>query len=168
SPFLITAYRLYGAYVVTVPYNQIYDHLALGGIDAQTQPFFAIQEMKFYEVQEYMIKADQLPFIGTFVANHAFITKLPADTRALIDDAVAVANDYIFDLEPKLNEKRRQMIMQAKPKMRYIELTDREIAAFRKKAEPLKQKFLKMGGEGAQEALDAVLKDIRWAQENNN
>lgn len=168
SPFLITAYRLYGAYVVTVPYNQIYDHLALGSIDAQTQPFFAIQEMNFYEVQEYMIKADQLPFIGTFVANHAFITKLPAGTRALIDDAVAVANDYIFDLEPKLNEKRRQMIMQAKPKMTYIELTDREIAAFREKAEPLKQKFLKMGGEGAQDVLDAVLKDIRWAQENNN
>jgi TRAP-type C4-dicarboxylate transport system substrate-binding protein len=167
SPFLITAYRLYGAYVVTVPYSQIYDHLQLGSIHAQTQPFFAIQEMKFYEVQDYMIKADQLPFIATFAANQAFITQLPDDIRALIDDAVASANAYIFDLEPRLNEKRRQMIMQAKPDMRYIELTDDEIAAFRKKAQPLTRKFLKMGGEGAAEVLEAVTKDIRWAEENN-
>ena len=167
SPFLITAYRLYGAYVVTVPYSQIYDHLKLGGIHAQTQPFFAIQEMKFYEVQDYMIKADQLPFIATFTANHDFIARLPDDVRALIDDAVTRANDYIFDLEPKLNEKRRQMIMQAKPEMHYIELTDEQIAAFRERAQPLGQKFLKMGGEGAAEVLEAVTKDIRWAEEDN-
>ena len=166
SPFLITAYRLYGAYVITVPYGQIYDDLALGRIDAETQPFFAIQEMKFYEVQDYMIKANQLPFIGTFAANHAFIKGLPEDIRALIDDAIEGANEYIFDFEPKLNESRRQMIMEAKPSMTYIELTDDEISAFREKAEPLRQKYLKMGGEGAKEVLDAVTKDLEWAKKN--
>jgi TRAP-type C4-dicarboxylate transport system substrate-binding protein len=166
SPFLITAYRLYGAYVITVPYGEIYFNLELGRIDAETQPFFAIQEMKFYEVQEYMIKADQLPFIGTFAANHAFIKSVPENIRALIDDAIEGANEYIYDFEPKLNEQRKQMIMRAKPSMKYIELTNEEIAAFREKAKPLRQKFLKMGGEGAKEVLDAVLKDIKWAEEN--
>ena len=166
SPLLITAYRLYGAYVITVPYGQIYDDLALGRIDAETQPFFAIQEMKFYEVQDYMIKANQLPFIGTFAANHMFITGLPQDIRTIIDNAIEGANEYIFDFEPRLNEKRKQMIKKAKPTMTYIELTDEEITAFKKKAEPLRQKYLEMGGEGAQEVLDAVLKDIQWAREN--
>lgn len=166
SPFLITAYRLYGAYVITVPYGEIYLNLELGRIDAETQPFFAIQEMKFYEVQDYMIKADQLPFIGTFAANHEFIKKLPPDIRKIIDDAVEEANEYIFDFEPRLNEKRRQMIMEAKPTMTYIELTDKQIAAFREKAKPLRQKYLKMGGKGAKEVLDAVIKDIKWAKED--
>ena len=166
SPLLITAYRLYGAYVITVPYGQIYDDLALGRIDAETQPFFAIQEMKFYEVQDYMIKANQLPFIGTFAANHTFITGLPQDIRTIIDNAIEGANEYIFDFEPRLNEKRKQMIKKAKPTMTYIELTDEEITAFKKKAEPLRQKYLEMGGEGAKEVLDAVLKDIQWAREN--
>ncbi len=165
SPFLITAYRLYGAYVMTVPYGQIYYNLELGRIDAETQPFFAIQEMKFYEVQDYMIKANQLPFIGTFAANHEFIKDLPENIRVLIDNAVEGANEYIFDFEPRLNEKRKQMIMKAKPTMKYIELTDEEIAAFREKAKPLRQKYLKMGGEGAKEVLDAVIKDIIWAKE---
>ena len=166
SPLLITAYRLYGAYVITVPYGQIYDDLAIGRIDAETQPFFAIQEMKFYEVQDYMIKAKQLPFIGTFVANHEFIMELPEGIRSLIDDAIEGANEYIFDFEPSLNEKRKKMIMEAKPSMKYIELTDEEVSAFKEKAKKLRQKFLKMGGEGAKEVLDAVVKDIEWAKKN--
>ncbi|MGD2271975.1 MAG: TRAP transporter substrate-binding protein DctP [Desulfobacterales bacterium] len=166
SPLLITAYRLYGAYVVTVPYSQIYDDLALGRIDAETQPFFAIQEMKFYEVQDYMIKANQLPFIGTFAANHAFILKLPADIRAVINEAIEGANEYIFDFEPRLNQKRMQMIMEAKPSMTYIELTEDEIDAFKEKSQRLRQKYLEMGGEGAKEVLDAVIKDIEWAKKN--
>ncbi len=165
SPFLITAYRLYGAYVMTVPYGQIYSDLELGRIDAETQPFFAIQEMKFYEVQDFMIKANQLPFIGTFAANHEFIKGLPQNIRIMIDSAIEGANEYIFDFEPKLNEQRKQMIMEAKPSMQYIELTDKEIAVFREKAKPLRQKYLKMGGEGAEEVLDAVIKDINWAEE---
>jgi TRAP-type C4-dicarboxylate transport system substrate-binding protein len=166
SPFLITAYRLYGAYVVTVPYGEIYLNLEVGRIDAEVQPFFAIQEMKFYEVQNYMIKADQLPFISTFAANHAFIERLPEDVRKRIDTAIEGANAYIFDFEARLNQQRRQMIMEAKPSMTYIELTDEEIAAFKEKAKPLRDKYLKMGGEGAREVLDAVDKDIQWARQN--
>ena len=96
SPFLITAYRLYGAYVMTVPYGQIYSDLELGRIDAETQPFFAIQEMKFYEVQDFMIKANQLPFIGTFAANHEFIKGLPQNIRTMIDNAIEEANESYF------------------------------------------------------------------------
>ncbi|UCD78161.1 MAG: TRAP transporter substrate-binding protein DctP [Desulfobacterales bacterium] len=166
SPLLITAYRLYGAYVITVPYGQIYNDLALGAIDAETQPFFAIQEMKFYEVQDYMILAKQLPFISTFAANHKFMSGLPETLRAVIDDAIEGANEYIFDFEPKLNQKRKQMIMEAKPSMKYIELTDEEISAFKEKAKSLRPKYLKMGGEGAREVLDAVLKDLEWAKTN--
>jgi TRAP-type C4-dicarboxylate transport system substrate-binding protein len=166
SPLLITAYRLYGAYVVTVPYGQIYQDLELGKIDAETQPFFAIQEMKFYEVQNYMINAKQLPFIATFVANHAFIEKLPAELRALIGEAVAAANEFIFDFEAGLNQQRKQMIMDAKPSMQYLELTDEEIAVFRERSMKLRQKYLEMGGEGAAEVLDAVIQDIEWAKKN--
>jgi len=163
SPLLITAYRLYGAYVVTVPYGQIYQDLALGKIDAETQPFFAIQEMRFYEVQEYMINARQLPFIATFVANHAFIDKLPAEIRAMIDEAVEGANEFIFDYEDDLNRQRKQMILETKPSMKYIELTAAEIDAFRERSRKLRQKYLEMGGEGAAEVLEAVEADKSWA-----
>jgi TRAP-type C4-dicarboxylate transport system substrate-binding protein len=166
SPLLITAYRLYGAYVITVPYSQIYSDLELGRIHAQTQPFFAIQEMKFYEVQDYMIKANQLPFIATFAANRDFFDGLPEAIRTAVREAVEGADDHIFDLEPRLNAERQQMILQAKPSMKYIELTEAEEAAFREKARPIREKYLEMGGEGAREVLEAVLKDKAWAEQN--
>lgn len=167
SPLLITAYRLYGAYAITMPYSQIYGDLELGRIDAETQPFFAIQEMKFFEVQDYMINARQLPFIATFVANRDFMDGLSQEDRTAIREAIEAADDYIFDLEARLNAERYQMIMEAKPDMRYIELTEAEIDAFREKALPLREKYLEMGGEGAREVLDAVLKDKAWAEQNN-
>jgi TRAP-type C4-dicarboxylate transport system substrate-binding protein len=168
SPLLITAYRLYGAYAITVPYSQIYTDLELGRIDAETQPFFAIQEMKFYEVQDYMINARQLPFIATFVANRDFMDGLPEDVRETIRKAVETANDFIFDLEARLNAERFQMIMKAKPSMQYIELTEKEIDAFRAKSKPLRQKYLEMGGKGAREVLDAVLQDKAWAEQQGD
>lgn len=163
SPLLITAYRLYGAYAITVPYSQIYTDLEIGRIDAETQPFFAIQEMKFYEVQKYMINARQLPFIATFAANRDFFDRLPEADRQTMQAAIAAANDYIFGLEAKLNTERFKMIMQAKPSMEYIELTTKEIDRFREKSKPLRQKFLEMGGKGAREVLEAVEKDKEWA-----
>jgi TRAP-type C4-dicarboxylate transport system substrate-binding protein len=168
SPLLITAYRHYGAYAITVPYSEIFRDLELGRIDAETQPFFAIQEMKFYEVQDYMINARQLPFIATFVANRDFMDGLDDGSRAVISKALAAANGYIFDLEARLNAERHRMIMQAKPSMQYIELTDKEIEAFRAKSKPLRQKYLEMGGKGAREVLDAVLKDREWAEQQGN
>ena len=168
SPLLITAYRLYGAYAVTVPYSQIYRDLELGRIDAETQPFFAIQEMKFYEVQDYMINARQLPFIATFAANRDFVDGLPAADRNLVRKAVDAANAHIFELEARLNARRFQMIMKAKPSMRYIELTEAEIDAFRQKTLPLREKYLEMGGAGAREVLDAVIRDKAWAAEQQD
>lgn len=168
SPLLITAYRLYGAYAVTVPYSQIYTDLELGKIDAETQPFFAIQEMKFYEVQDYMIQAGQLPFIATFAANRDFVDGLTEEVRAAIRAAVEAANDHIFDLEARLNEERFRMIMEAKPSMQYIELTRSEMDAFRERAGPLREKYLEMGGEGARDVLEAVLKDREWAEKDGS
>jgi TRAP-type C4-dicarboxylate transport system substrate-binding protein len=122
--------------------------------------------MKFYEVQDYMINARQLPFIATFVANRDLIDGLPEVDQNVIRDAVAAANDHIFDLEARLNAERYQMIMKAKPSMQYIELTEAEIDVFRQKAEPLREKYLEMGGEGAREVLDAVIRDKAWAETN--
>ena len=50
----------------------------------------------------------------------------------------------------------------------YFELTQKEIDVFRSKAKPLRQKYLEMGGKGAQEVLDAVLKDKAWAEQQGD
>ena len=57
SPMLVTAYEAFGASPTPMPYGEVYGGLQLKQIDGQVNPIFAIEEMKFYEVTDYMIWA---------------------------------------------------------------------------------------------------------------
>ena len=61
SPMLIEAYRAYGADPTPLPYSEVYGALQLKMIDGQVNPIFAIEEMKFYEVTDYMIWSGSSP-----------------------------------------------------------------------------------------------------------
>jgi TRAP-type C4-dicarboxylate transport system substrate-binding protein len=164
SPMLVEAYKAYGANPTPMPYSEIYSGLQLKMIEGQVQPYFASQEMKFYEVTDYLISAKQLMFISTVVANNTFYEALPADIQKIVDESIAGATEFIFDYEQEFNEKRKQMMLEAKPSLKAIELTDEEKAAFAEKAKSVVDVYLRIGGEGAQEVLDAVRADIQKAQ----
>ena len=68
SPLLIAAYSAYGCNPTPVPYGKL-SNLQLNMIDGQVNPVFAIEEMKFYEVQEYLNFLNHEVFIGTFCTN---------------------------------------------------------------------------------------------------
>lgn len=164
SPMLVEAYKAYGANPTPMPYSEIYSGLQLKMIDGQVQPYFASQEMKFYEVTDYLISAKQLMFVSTVVANNGFYKGLPADIRKIVDEATAGATEFIFGYEENFNAERKQMMLDAKPSLKAIELTDEEKAAFREKAKAVVDVYLEIGGSGAQEVLDAVRADIKKAQ----
>lgn len=165
SPLLVEAYKAYGASPTPMPYSEIYSALQLKMIDGQVNPFFAIEEMKFYEVTKYMIKADQLMFICTFASNHDFISGLPDDVKKVVQEAASEATDYIFSYQDKLNEQRKEKILKAKPDMVYYELTPEQKEAFKEKAMAVRDKYVEIGGPQAKEILDALVKDIQKAQQ---
>jgi hypothetical protein len=52
----------------------------------------------------------------------------------------------------------------AKPSLKFTTLDDATIATFKARAETVYPKFTEIGGEGAQEILDSLLKDIEAAK----
>jgi len=52
----------------------------------------------------------------------------------------------------------------AKPELKFTVLDDATIATFKAKAETVYPQYTKIGGEGSQEILDALLKDIEAAK----
>ncbi len=164
SPLLVEAYKAYGASPTPMPYSEIYSALQLKMIDGQVNPYFAIEEMKFYEVTKYMIKADQLMFICTFVSNNEFYKNLPDDIKKIVDEASAAATDFIFSYQDKLNEERKGKILKAKPSMVHYELTPEERAAFQEKAMVVRDKYVEIGGPQAREILDSLVKEIEKVQ----
>lgn len=165
SPILTEAYRSMGASPTPMPYGEVYGGLQLGQIDGQVNPVFAIEEMKFYEVQDYMIWAGQQQFTTSVVANNAFYEGLGEDRREMLDQVTADLADYIFEVQDQYAEERLAKIKEAKPGIKMIELSDEERSAFRDKAMAARDTFVDMTGEAGKETLEELKAEISQTEQ---
>lgn len=166
SPLLLAAYRAYGASPTPLPYAEVYSALQLNMIDAQENPVFAIEEMSFYEVSEWMIFARHSPFVATAVTNRDFYEALSPERQAMLDGVVEDLNEYILDVQRNYNAERLETIRASKPSLKIIEeLSDEERAAFREASLPVRQWFVARVGGDAEEILNLLLERIAAAQE---
>jgi len=164
SKLLVEDYKAYGAAPTPMSYGEVYSGLQMGLIDAQVNPLFAIYSMKFYEVQNYLTQLKSEPFLGIPTVNQDFfdgLTKEAQDEmRKFWVDAIIPAGKWITERNASDGEKMKK----AKPDMKFNVLDDATIATFKAKAETVYPQYTKIGGEGSQAILDALLKDIENAK----
>ena len=165
SPMLIAAYRAFGASPTPLPFSEVYGGLQLNIIDGQVNPVFAIEEMKFYEVSDYMIWAGQQTFTTTVITNSDWYNALPREQRRWIDETVNEMVDRIFDIARDYNYKRLEIIRKNAPDLKFIHLTAEERAAFKERAKGLRQTYLGMAGPEGAKILDGLEREIREAEE---
>ena len=165
SPMLVAAYEAYGASPTPMPYGEVYGGLQLGQIDGQVNPIFAIEEMKFYEVTDYMIWSGEQQFVTTVVTNSDWYqADLSDDERSVLDETLKELADYIFKVQEQYNQERLEKIKEAKPDMKMIELSDEERAAFKEKAQQVQDEYVEMVGGEAQQVLDSLKQDLKQAE----
>ncbi|MGB5985217.1 MAG: TRAP transporter substrate-binding protein DctP [Desulfobacterales bacterium] len=168
SKLLVEDYKAYGASPTPMSYGEVYSGLQMGLIDAQVNPLFAIYSMKFYEVQDYLTQLKSEPFIGIPTVNQEFFDGLTPEAqeemRRFWVDAILPAGQWITERNASDLEKMKA----AKPSLEVNILEDEAIAAFKTQAESVYDQYPKIGGEGAQEVLDALFKDIENAKQALN
>jgi tripartite ATP-independent transporter DctP family solute receptor len=165
SPLLLAAYKEYGASPTPLPYGEVYSALQLNMIDAQVNPIFAIQEMSFYEVTDYLIFGGHAPYITTAVTNRDFMEGLSPERRAMVKDVIAELDDYIFEKQRDYNEKRLDMIKESKPSIKIIDdLTDQERAVFRDASMAVREQFVDIAGPRGREVLDQLIATVKKKQ----
>ena len=164
SKLLVEDYRAYGASPTPMDYGEIYSGLQMGLIDAQMQPLFAHYSMKFYEVQNYLTQLGNEPFIGIPTVNQEFFDGLPQEVqdemRKFWKDAVIPAAEWI---EEKNNADMQKM-KKARPELQFNTIEGEALEPFKAQAKTVYPQFVNIGGSGAQEVLDTVLKDIENAK----
>jgi tripartite ATP-independent transporter DctP family solute receptor len=164
SKLLVEDYQAYGAAPTPMSYGEVYSGLQMGLIDAQVNPLFAIYSMKFYEVQSYLTQLKSEPFLGIPTVNQDFFDSLTKEAqqemRKFWIDAIIPAGKWITERNASDGEKMKK----AKPELKFTVLDDATIAAFKAKAETVYPLYTKIGGEGSQAILDALLKDIENAK----
>jgi TRAP-type C4-dicarboxylate transport system substrate-binding protein len=164
SKLLVEDYQAYGAAPTPMSYGEVYSGLQMGLIDAQVNPLFAIYSMKFFEVQDYLTQLKSEPFLGIPTVNQDFFNGLTKEAqqemRRFWIDAIIPAGKWITERNAGDGEKMKK----AKPSLKFTVLDDAAIATFKAKAETVYPQYTKIGGDGAQEILDALLKDIENAK----
>lgn len=163
SPILTESYKAMGADPTPMPYGEVYGALQLGQIDGQVNPVFAIEEMKFYEVSDYMIWAGQQEFTTSVVANRNFYEGLPEDRQKMVDEVTTELADFIFEVKREYAQERLDKIKAAKPDMPMIELSEEERAKFKEAAMGARDTYIEMtGGEGGEgeKVLEALTQEI--------
>jgi tripartite ATP-independent transporter DctP family solute receptor len=159
SPLLVAAYQAYGANPTPVPYMEVYSNLQLNMIDGQVNPVFAIEEMKFYEVQEYLNFLNNETFIGTFCANPTFWNTMSEEERKMIDEIVVELDEYIFKRHLEVAEERLEKIKEEKPLIGIVEYTEEQRQAFEEKSIAGREYYYRAVGEETAEKLLGLLEN---------
>lgn len=162
SPLLVEAYKAYGANPTPMPYGEVYGALQLGMIDAQENPVFAIQEMKFHEVQKALTCARHLPFVASLVANPRFVDDLDTPQRAVLEEALDALQQETLEMARSLNAERLAA-MQADGALDVVHLDDTQREAFRELAAPVRERYLARAGKRGAQVLDALAAELAEA-----
>lgn len=158
SPLIVSSYQAYKANPTPMPYMEVYTGLQLKQIDAQVNPVFAIQEMGFYEVQDYLIQARQDGFVAALVTNPDFFNSLEPEMQQMVEKIALELNDFVFEVQDELNKERLDMI-RASSDIEIIELTTEEREVFREASIPAREVFKKSVGDKGREILKIIEED---------
>lgn len=157
SPLLIASYDAYGASSTPLPYSEVYSALQLNMIDAQVNPVFAIYEMSFFEVTDFLIYPGHAQFITSAMASDAFYKELSDDDRALLDKTIADMQPVIDEIQRAYNGDRLAKIKEKKPDIKIVRLKEAERVPFIERSKEVRGLFVEQTGPRGEAALDALL-----------
>lgn len=139
SPVIMDQYKAWGANPVPIDFGEVYNSLQQGVVEGQENPLLSIHDMKFYEVQDYMIMSEHAYLSYVNVMNKAWFDSLPEDLKKIVwDTGLEVAQEHKA-LMKKMNETYFKDIQSSGIKI--IELTPEEKEAFRQASLPVYDEY---------------------------
>ncbi len=160
SPMIVASYEAYGANPTPVPYLEVYSGLQLGMLDGQENPLFAIEEMKFTEVQDYLTLGGSSLYVTTTSVNPDFFDGLPEDIQQMILDTVEELRDESFEIQERLNGQALDKILENTPDVNVVELTEEEREAFKEASKSAYKKYVEMVGADGEKILNLLMEEV--------
>ncbi len=95
SNILIEQFNALGASAIALPFGELYTSLQTGVVDGEENPLDTIRAMKFYEVQDYLVRSEHGAMEDVVLFNPGFWESLPEEYREVI---VGAFKEVIPDL----------------------------------------------------------------------
>tara|TARA_B100001248_G_scaffold260334_1_gene248278 strand:+ start:3668 stop:4663 length:996 start_codon:yes stop_codon:yes gene_type:complete len=163
TPLLLKTFESFRANPTALNYSEVYSALQLKMIDGQVNPLFAIEEMKFYEVTDYLIFPQASHFITSLITSERFYEKLPEDKKKVLNRVVAEMQDFIFQKQEQINRERLAKMQKQKPDLNLVYLSEEQKQKFRNLSENVRKEYIKIGGPKAKMILQGLEKDFQEA-----
>ncbi len=160
NPLLVEKYRAFGAVPTPLPWGEVYGALQTNMIQGQENPMFFVESTRMYEVTDYITFTGHNNFTTAFMANKDFFDGLSGEDQALVREAVDVAFEYILDYQQGLTEASLETILESKPEMEVIVLTEEERQPFMDAAGRVEEEFLRMTGDTGARILEQMKADL--------
>ncbi len=157
TPLIIKNYAAYGANPTPVGYTDVYSALQLNMVSGVENPLGALVDMKWYEVQDYLIKSNHIMYLeGVFMNDKAF-NKLPADLQKILTDTINEMNEYAYELQDKANAEAEKILAE---NVTVVELSDQAIEEFTNAALPVRDFFREKSDDRAKKILDDLEAEV--------
>ncbi|MED5534552.1 MAG: DctP family TRAP transporter solute-binding subunit [Pseudomonadota bacterium] len=121
-------------------FEEVYQALQTGAIDAQENTWSNIYSSKFHEVQPYFMVSNH-GYVGYFVAvNAPFWSSLPEDVRLGLEEIMAEVTEWGNARSIAINEEGRAKMLES-GRTEIIELTDEELVVWQDSVQTVWDQF---------------------------
>ncbi|SEA76093.1 TRAP transporter substrate-binding protein DctP [Marinobacterium iners] len=163
NPLLVESYKAFGATPTPLAWGEVYGGLQTNIIQGQENPLFWVESAKMYEVSDVITFTGHNNFTTAVMANKRFFDGLPEADQALIHEAMDVAFDHIMEYQKGLSERSLEKILEQKPEIEVVRLTEEQRAPFRAAAKEVEAKYIEMTGDSGKALLEQFKQDLEAA-----
>ncbi len=160
SPIIAANYEALGASPTPMAFTETYSGLQLKTVEGTEQPLNAIQEMKFYEVQDYITMSNHAQMASFMAMNSDFYNGLSDEDKALLDEIKPEMEAFAKENLQQMLTEKFEAIKETKPEIKVEELTEEERQAFVEASLPVRDRIEEFGGKEAKEVLELLLADV--------
>lgn len=134
----IDTFEAYGANASPFAFGELYSALQQNTYDGMDNPINLIDQMKFYEVQDYLTISNHAYTATVAFMNDDFFNDLPEDIQDAVQDTLLESMDYQREEARKQDEEGMEVIEE---NMEVKELSSEQKKEFIDKAEPIFEKY---------------------------
>ncbi|MEG2483732.1 MAG: DctP family TRAP transporter solute-binding subunit [Lachnospiraceae bacterium] len=160
TPLISENYKAFNASPTPMPFMETYSGLQLKTVEGTEQPINAIEEMKFYEVQDYITFSNHSQMASFMAMNGDFWNNLSAEDKELVQSIIPELQTYAEECLAKVQKEKFDLIKEKKPEIKIEYLTDAERTEFVKASMKVREKIVDLAGEEGKNIMNLVIKDV--------
>lgn len=159
SPLLIDQYKMIGANPTPIDFSETYNALQQGVVEMQENPLVSIANMKFYEVQDYLMLSEHGYLSYAFLFSGQFWDTLSPEDQQMIEDAAVEAAQ--IERQATVDQEKVYLDTIKAHGVEVVELTDAQKSTLQEAWLPLREQYRDLFGAELLKQIEDKIESLR-------